>query len=179
MALSCCSLSVHSVSQVSVNTVPDSLTLSLTESTSPSIDDSMRPETPMDGGYSSLRSILRDRNTPATGQSVRFFSRDAYKFMTPEGSAASEQDESPLPGNLHLNDVNPQAELSPSGSRTRPRVRVHVQDLFPPSQDTSSPPTSPSVVASSLGSMMPIPPPEVTDIFDMSQRKLPPKPPLL
>ena len=126
----------------------------------------------MDGGYSSLRSILRDRNTPATGQSVRFFSRDAYKFMTPEGSAASEQDESPLPGKLHLNDVNPQAELSPSGSRTRPRVRVHVQDLFPPSQDMSSPSTSPCVVASSLGSMMPIPPPEVTNIFDMSQRDL-------
>ena len=128
----------------------------------------------MDGKYSSLRSILRDRNTPATGQSVRFFSRDAYRVMTPEGSTTSEQDESPLPRNLHLNDVNPQAELSPSGSRTRHRVRTHIQDLFPPSQDTPSPSTSPSVVASSLGSMMPIPPPEVTNIFDMSQRDLPP-----
>ena len=127
----------------------------------------------MDGRFSSLRSILRDRNTPATGQSVRFFSRDAYRVMTPEGSATSEQDDSPLPENLHLNDANPQAELSPSGSRIRHRIRAHVQDLFPPSQDTSSPPTSPSV-ASSLGSMMPIPPPEVTNIFDMSQRDLPP-----
>src|SRR5712691_9264521 len=134
----------------------------------------MRPETPIDGRFSSLRSILRDRNTPATGQSVRFFSRDAYRVMTPEGSATSEQDNSPLPENLHLNDANPQAELSPSGSRIRHRIRAHVQDLFPPSQDTSSPPTSPSVVASSLGSMMPIPPPEVTNIFDMSQRDLPP-----
>lgn len=134
----------------------------------------MRPETPLDGRFSSLRSILRDRNTPATGQSVRFFSRDAYRVMTPEGSATSEQGDSPLPENLHLNDANPQAELSPSGSRIRQRIRAHVQDLFPPSQDTSSPPTSPSVIASSLGSMMPIPPPEVTNIFDMSQRDLPP-----
>jgi hypothetical protein len=94
--------------------------------------------------------------------------------MTPEGSAASEQDDPPIPENLHLNDANPQAELSPSSSRIRHRIRAHVQDLFPPSQDTSSPPTSPSVVASSLGSMMPIPPPEVTNIFDMSQRDLPP-----
>lgn len=134
----------------------------------------MRPETPMDSRYSSLRSILRDRNTPATGQSVRFFSRDAYRVMTPEGSAASEQDDSPLPESLQLNDVNPQAELSPSGSRTRRRIRAPVQDLFLPSQGASSPPTSPSVVAQSLGSMMPIPPPEMTNIFDMSQRDLPP-----
>ena len=126
----------------------------------------------MDGGYGSLRSILRDRNTPATGQSVRFFSRDAYRVMTPDGSATSEQDESPLPDNLRLDEGNPHAELSPSGSRFRNRVRV--QDLFLPVQNTTSPPVSPSTVAQSLGSMMPLPPPEVTNIFDMSQRDLPP-----
>ena len=126
----------------------------------------------MDGGYGSLRSILRDRNTPATGQSVRFFSRDAYRVMTPDGSATSEQDESPLPDNLRLDEGNPHAELSPSGSRFRNRVRV--QDLFLPAQNTTSPPASPSTVAQSLGSMMPLPPPEVTNIFDMSQRDLPP-----
>jgi hypothetical protein len=126
----------------------------------------------MDGGYGSLRSILRDRNTPATGQSVRFFSRDAYRVMTPDGSATSEQDESPLPDNLRLDEANPHAELSPSGSRFRNRVRI--QDLFLPAQNTTSPPASPSTVAQSLGSMMPLPPPEVTNIFDMSQRDLPP-----
>jgi len=136
--------------------------------------DSTRPETPMDGGYSSLRSILRDRNTPATGQSVRFFSRDAYRVMTPEGSATSEQDNSPIPENLHLDETSPQAQLSPSGSRHRHRIRVAVQDLFPPAQSSSFPPTSPSIVPQSLGSMMSIPPPEVTNIFDMSQRDLPP-----
>jgi hypothetical protein len=138
------------------------------------MDSSTRPETPMDGRFGSLRSILRDRNTPATGQSVRFFSRDAFKVMTPEGSTASEQGDSPTPENLHIGESNPQAELSPSGTRVRRRVRAPVQDLFPPVQDRPSPPSSPSVVAQSLGSMMPIPPPEVTNIFDMSQRDLPP-----
>ena len=124
--------------------------------------------------YGSLRSILRDRNTPATGQSVRFFSRDAYRLMTPEGSAASEQEDPPLPESLHLNETSPEAELSPSDSRGRHRARAPIQGLFMPAQDTSSPSSSPSVVAQSLGSMMPMPPPEVTNIFDMSQRDLPP-----
>src|SRR5579863_7844721 len=92
------------------------------------MESSTRPETPMDSRYSSLRSILRDRNTPATGQSVRFFARDAYRVMTPEGSATSEQDDSPLLGNLQLNDANLQTELSPSGSRVRHRIRAPVQD---------------------------------------------------
>ena len=128
----------------------------------------------MDGRYGSLRSILRDRNTPATGQSVRFFSRDAFRVMTPEGSATSEQDDSPVPESLRRKETNPEVERSPSGSRARHRARAPVQGLFMPTQDMSSPPSSPSVVAQSLGSMMPMPPPEVTNIFDMSQRDLPP-----
>ena len=127
----------------------------------------------MDGRYGSLRSILRDRNTPATGQSVRFFSRDAFRVMTPEGSATSEQDDSPVLESLRRKETIPEVELSPSGSRARHRARAPVQGLFIPTQDMSSPPSSPSVVAQSLGSMMPMPPPEVTNIFDMSQRDLP------
>ena len=92
--------------------------------------------------------------------------------MTPDGSATSEQTESPLPDNLRVNEANHQAALSPSGSRVRHRARA--QDLFLPAQSTSSPPGSPDTVASSLGSMMPLPPPEFTSIFDMSQRDLPP-----
>jgi hypothetical protein len=126
----------------------------------------------MDGRYGSLRSILRDRNTPATGQSVRFFSRDAFRAMTPECSATSEQDDSPVSESLRRKETIPEVELSPSGSRTRHRPRAPVQGLFMPTQDMSSPPSSPSVVTQSLGSMMPMPPPEVTNIFDMSQRDL-------
>jgi hypothetical protein len=138
------------------------------------MDSNTRPETPMDCRYGSLRSILRDRNTPATGQSVRFFSRDAFRVMTPEGSATSEQDDSPVPESLRRKETNPEVELSPSGSRVRSRVRAPVQGLFVPTQDMSSPPSSPSVVAQYLGSMVPMSPPEVTNIFDMSQRDLPP-----
>jgi hypothetical protein len=141
------------------------------DATRPSFDSSARPETPLER-YGSLRSILRDRNTPATGQSVRFFSRDAYRVMTPEGSATSEQEDPPVPENLRLNETSPEVELSPSGSRVRHRVRAPIPGLFIPTQDTSSPLSSPSVVAQSL--MMPMSPPEVTNIFDMSQRDLPP-----
>ena len=112
-------------------------------------------------------SILRDRNTPATGR-VRFFSCDVYRVMTPDGSATIEQGESPLPDNLRVNEANPQAALSPSGSRVRHRARA--QDLFLPAQSTSLP----NSVTQSLGSMMPLPPPEITGIFDISQRDLPP-----
>jgi hypothetical protein len=94
--------------------------------------------------------------------------------MTPEGSATSEQDDSPVSESLRRKETNPDVELSPSGSRVRNRVRPPVQGLFMPTQDMSSPPSSPSVVAQSLGSMMPMSPPEVTNIFDMSQRDLPP-----
>jgi hypothetical protein len=159
-------------SQVSINTVPDSVRMTPTDPTRPSFDSSARPETPLER-YGSLRSILRDRSTPATGQSVRFFSRDAYRVMTPESSATSEQEDPPVPENLRLNESSPEAELSPSGSRVRNRVRAPIPGLFIPTQDTSSP-SSPSVVAQSIGSMMPMPPPEVTNIFDMSQRDLPP-----
>ncbi|KAH9001907.1 hypothetical protein EDB86DRAFT_3074702 [Lactarius hatsudake] len=165
-------MSIHTnLSQVSINTT-DSMRATPTDSVRPSTDTARRPETPMDGKYGSLRSILRDRNTPATGQSVRFFARDAFRVMTPDGSATSEQGESPLPDNLRVNEANPQAALSPSGSRVRHRARA--QDLFQPAQSTSSPPSSPSIVARSLGSMTPLPPPEFTSIFDMSQRDLPP-----
>ncbi|KAH9068092.1 hypothetical protein EDB83DRAFT_684060 [Lactarius deliciosus] len=159
------------VSQASINTT-DSMRATPTDSVRPSTDTARRPETPMDGKYGSLRSILRDRNTPATGQSVRFFARDAFRVMTPDGSATSEQGESSLPDNLRVNEANPQAALSPSGSRVRHRARA--QDLFLPAQSTSSPSSSPSIVAQSLGSMTPLPPPEFTSIFDMSQRDLPP-----
>ncbi|KAJ7756815.1 hypothetical protein DFH07DRAFT_473315 [Mycena maculata] len=38
----------------------------------------------------SVRSILREPNTPGTGKNVRFFSRDAYDVVTPEHSAEAE-----------------------------------------------------------------------------------------
>ncbi|KAF9528858.1 hypothetical protein CPB83DRAFT_301400 [Crepidotus variabilis] len=48
-------------------------------------------------GSASVRSILRDRNTPGTGQSVRFFSRDAFKVITPDNSQSIDLLEKPQP----------------------------------------------------------------------------------
>lgn len=47
--------------------------------------------TPLDGrrNYGSVRSILREANTPGSGQNVRFFSRDAYKVISPDSSSSA------------------------------------------------------------------------------------------
>ncbi|CCL98315.1 uncharacterized protein FIBRA_00309 [Fibroporia radiculosa] len=99
------------------------------------------PITPTtDSKFGSLRSILRDRKTPATGQSVRFFSRDAYKVITPDVSAtSSEPDEISFAARLH---------------RAKHSSRPAAQELF-------STPTTPSL-------MVPISPPHVSNIFDLS-----------
>ena len=122
--------------------------------------DSARPEgvvrspsTPtVEGRFNSLRSILRDGNTPATGQSVRFFSRDAYKVITPDVSNASASGSDPSPASfaarVKMNSSTP--------------VRPPLQNVFSP------PPPS---------SLKPLPPPNDTNIFDLSQDfDLPPIP---
>lgn len=48
-------------------------------------------------GHSSVRSILRDRNTPGTGQSVRFFSRNEFKVITPDQSLSTDYLDKPQP----------------------------------------------------------------------------------
>ncbi|KAJ7033304.1 hypothetical protein C8F04DRAFT_1184285 [Mycena alexandri] len=55
---------------------------------SPSRTEDSRPDptTPFEAKSGSVRSILRDRGTPGTGQSVGFFSRDAYKVLSPDQS---------------------------------------------------------------------------------------------
>ncbi|KAF8176272.1 hypothetical protein BJ912DRAFT_700513 [Pholiota molesta] len=47
--------------------------------------------------FGSKRSILRDRNTPGTGQNVRFIGRDAYKVITPDHSLSAELQNKPQP----------------------------------------------------------------------------------
>ncbi|KAK0189671.1 hypothetical protein F5146DRAFT_982194 [Armillaria mellea] len=56
-------------------------------------NESIQPshnEDPNDPRYGSVRSILREPNTPGTGQNVRFFSRDAYKTISPNQSMDSD-----------------------------------------------------------------------------------------
>ncbi|KAI0765470.1 hypothetical protein C8Q74DRAFT_1205632 [Fomes fomentarius] len=111
------------------------------------------PLTPTaEGRFNSLRSILRDGHTPATGQSVRFFSRDAYKIITPDVSAASASGSEPSPASFA-------ARVKPISSTP---VRPPLQDVFSPSQPFA---------------FKPLPPTDDSNIFDLSQDiDLPPIP---
>ncbi|KAI0945184.1 hypothetical protein AcV7_001791 [Taiwanofungus camphoratus] len=107
--------------------------------------EDMPPITPTtENKFGSLRSILRDRNTPATGQSVRFFSRDAYKVITPDVSSTSSSEPEAMSFAARLQRATP--------------ARPAAQDLF-------SPPATPATPSL----MMPMPPPNVSNIFDLSQ----------
>ncbi|KXN85921.1 hypothetical protein AN958_10682 [Leucoagaricus sp. SymC.cos] len=55
---------------------------------SATVQESTTPlDSPVDNyKTNSVRSILRDPNTPGTGQNVRFFSHDVYKVISPEES---------------------------------------------------------------------------------------------
>ncbi|ETW79905.1 hypothetical protein HETIRDRAFT_477546 [Heterobasidion irregulare TC 32-1] len=99
---------------------PDSATHAFYDTSRPSLDSIRLPESPVDSKFSSIRSILRDRNTPGTGQSVRFFSRDAYKVISPDVSAASEAEEPPLIERLQNAGGASKSEIS--RARNRPRA---------------------------------------------------------
>ncbi|KAI0824945.1 hypothetical protein BC628DRAFT_1321363 [Trametes gibbosa] len=116
----------------------------------PSVDSVRSPEfaraapaTPTFDKFNSLRSILRDGNTPATGQSVRFFSRDAYKLISPDVSAA-----------------NSAVGSEPSPHSFGARI-FSSTPMRPPLADVFSPPQS------SL--MKPLPIPNSSNPFDISQ----------
>ncbi|CAK5271161.1 unnamed protein product [Mycena citricolor] len=58
--------------------------------------EQQRPTTPataFENKSGSVRSILREKNTPGTGQNVRFFSRDAYRVLSPEQSMESDSNQ--------------------------------------------------------------------------------------
>lgn len=123
------------------------------------------------GRYNSLRSILREKNTPGTGQSVRFFSRDAYKVITPNSSAqSSEIDDPSFFTRLQL------ASKNSSSSRSE-TARPSAREIF--ANSANDPTTSVSPIDSSKthdinSLMMPIPPPNLSNIFDLSQELHPP-----
>lgn len=144
------------------NTPSDSKFSSLRSIVRPSLElaptqrpsqDSMRipqekpPITPTaDAKFSSLRSILRDSNTPASGRSVRFFSRDAYKTITPDVSATSSEPE----------------EMSFAARLQRAKVQSRR-----PAQELFSAPTTPSLLTE-------MPPPNISNIFELSNEAEPP-----
>ncbi|KAL0952374.1 hypothetical protein HGRIS_006651 [Hohenbuehelia grisea] len=87
----------------------------------------------IDTQLGSVRSILRDPNTPGTGQNVRFFARDAYKVISPEQSVELEQQ--PVePGSFldRLQQTSPEADSPSSGMPRGKSRRPSVADVFSP-----------------------------------------------
>ena len=115
------------------------------------------------------RSILRIPKTPGTGQNVRFFSRDAYKPISSEQS--SETNGAPEPSSFaerlqKSGDGTEQTMSLPMPSTGKEATkRPSVTEIFAPASQSPAVDTSKNL--KSL--MMPMPPPDVTNIFDMSQ----------
>lgn len=114
---------------------------------------------------------MREKNTPGTGQSVRFFSRDAYKVITPTSSAqSSELDDPSFFTRLQ------QAGKNSASSRSE-IARPSAREIF--ANSTNGPTTPVSQIDSpkthDINSlMMPVSAPNFSNIFDLSQEQQPP-----
>ncbi|KIJ60945.1 hypothetical protein HYDPIDRAFT_97711 [Hydnomerulius pinastri MD-312] len=126
--------------------------------TRPSLD-SLQPGTPsldskFDPKFGSVRSILRDPKTPGTGQNVRFFSRDAYKVISPDTSMNSEPDP------VSFADRLQKAKTESAAGKSKPSRPSAMEVFSPPKTDFQLPDASFTT---------PIPPPDMSNLFDMSQ----------
>ncbi|KAJ7222558.1 hypothetical protein GGX14DRAFT_429090 [Mycena pura] len=159
------------------------------EESRPSEHDQMQedPATPFEAKAGSVRSILRDRNTPGTGQNVRFFSRDAYKALSPERSTDSEYQSvmtsTPAPPQeTFLDRLQRSGSTDSDASSSMPRFgsssktskpRPTVAEIFSPlsSPKQNEAPHSPAAETSNnrlMSQLPPISPPDFT-LFDVSQ----------
>lgn len=136
-----------------------------------------------DGNFNSVRSILRDPHTPGTGQNVRFFSREAFKVITPDQSTASDLDNKPQPEipqqPTTLLDQFRSSQLSssstpPSIKRLSPnsKSRPTVAEIFSPLNSDNSGGSVDNFDASlSLSNPMIMDPgPNSSNLFDVSQQ---------
>ncbi|KAG6812008.1 hypothetical protein H0H92_004737 [Tricholoma furcatifolium] len=148
-----------------------------------------------DGKYGSVRSILRDPKTPGTGQNVRFFSRDAFKVISPDQSMEGDfqsflpsPSEPPPPS--ATSTASPQESafgtpmdipepfaalpaIRPSNTRA---TRRSVAEVFSP-MDSDTTAKEKAQFIQSTNSLAPIAPPDFNDL-DLSQTiDLPQKPP--
>jgi hypothetical protein len=88
----------------------------------------------------SVRSILRDPKTPGSGQNVRFFSRDAYKVITPDASMVTNTDPEDqdtedkemglMEGPKDLTFMERLQRASPDSSKLNFKKRPSVADIF-------------------------------------------------
>lgn len=149
-----------SLARGSTDTRPSQDTLRSYQETIPrESQDSLR--SPAGPDYGSMRSILRDPKTPGTGQNVRFFSRDAYKVISPDQSMESQATPEPISFLERLQNVPVSEQPEPHPHRKRPSVT----EIFAPVNQTQVNDTSKNLASL----MMPIPPPDLSNIFDMSR----------
>jgi hypothetical protein len=141
------------------------------------IESDLAPTPGPDGNFNSVRSILRDPHTPGTGQSVRFFSREAFKMITPEESMTSDLDNKPQPAipeepntlldrldqpHMPSSSTPPSINRSSSHSKSRPTVA----EIFSPLNSNDSADNFDASL--SLSNPMVIPCPDSSNLFDVS-----------
>lgn len=145
-------------------------------------NESIQPfhnEDPNDPRYGSVRSILREPNTPGTGQSVRFFSRDAYKTISPNQSMDSDsmpispQSPSQLPPEDRLQELRPGPHTLAAVPRSASSSKAghpSLGEVFSPIGGVSSPisPISQKETVSTSPFVSPAAP-NNSNIFDVSQ----------
>ncbi|KAJ7938343.1 hypothetical protein B0H13DRAFT_1139546 [Mycena leptocephala] len=161
------------------------------EESRPSEHDQMRdPATPLDAKSGSVRSILRDRNTPGTGQNVRFFSRDAYKVLSPDQSMDTEYQSvmthaanTPAPPeetflerlqrsgstDSNVSSSLPRFASTSKSTKSRPTVAEIFSPVGSPDNAASQAPKSETSDSQLLSQLPPLPAPDFTDFFDVSQ----------
>lgn len=136
--------------------------------------------------FGSIRSILRDQKTPSSGQNVRFFSRDAYRVISPDSSINNSTSDPPEPSFMQrLMDVSPEhtvtgnvdstsfhsAIASPNTMLSPPlssRANGIFLDVKPKNNEDALSPPDDQARFSMNSLLVPIPAPELTDIFDLS-----------
>ncbi|KAL1740165.1 hypothetical protein HDZ31DRAFT_77081, partial [Schizophyllum fasciatum] len=123
--------------------------------------------------YGSVRSIMREPNTPGTGQNVRFFSRNAYMTISPNTSV-DESNIGPV-----VEDTNFMERLQrASGTQTLPAILSPKSRSRPSLGNLFSPPQEDGPVAISSPREGDVDAANNSNPFDMSQEiQLPPMPP--
>ncbi|KAJ3500587.1 hypothetical protein NLJ89_g9729 [Agrocybe chaxingu] len=137
----------------------------------------------------SVRSILRDRNTPGTGQNVRFFSKEAFKIITPDQSLSSELQNKPqpplppdeIPYYERVSQMNSSGSGSPTSLSRISRPRPKLDEIFSPlsNKENAAPPEDSDMSLSLSDPAAPAAPiPDYSNLFDVSQQlDIPPFPP--
>ena len=143
----------------------------------------LAPTPELDTNFNSVRPILRDPHTPGTGQSVRFFSREAFKVITPDQSTTSDLDSESHPAipeepsilleKLDESDM-PSSSTPPSIKRSSPKSRSSrptVAEIFSPLNSDDSGGSANELDASlSLSNPMMAEGSNVSNLFDVSQQ---------